>query len=61
MKYNHALTVAYEAISSDPDMPTLDEALAGLKKRVAELEADRQEAREALLSEMPFDTYEVRT
>jgi len=59
MTYNHALTIAFEVLSSDPKMPTVEEALAGLKARVAALEADPREAEEALLSEVPFDTYVV--
>jgi hypothetical protein len=57
-RYSHALAIAYEADSDDPRMPTLDEALAGLCARIALLESDRSEAAEALLTEVPFDTYD---
>lgn len=60
-KFNHALTIAYEVESDDEKMPTYEEALSGLLKRVANLLADRNEAEEALLSEYPFDTYDQTT
>lgn len=58
-KYNHAITLAIAVVSDDPEMPTLEEAMAALRERVADLEADPGEAAEALLSEVPFDTYEM--
>ena len=58
-KYNHAMSIAYVVISDDPEMPTLDEAWEGLQKRVADLEDDLGEREEALLSEYPWNTYEL--
>lgn len=58
-RYNHALTVAYEVESDNPEMPTLKEAWNALQKRMVQLEADPRERREALMVEIPFDTYEV--
>jgi hypothetical protein len=59
MKYNHALTLAYQVISDNPEMPSLDEAWHALQARMASLAADVDERREALLSEVPFDTFEI--
>jgi hypothetical protein len=57
IKYNHGVTLAYEVISDNPDEPTLAEALAALRQRIEGLIADPEEAEEALLSELPFDTF----
>ena len=56
--YNHAMTVAYEVKSSHAEMPTFEEAWEALLRRIARLILDDGEAREALLSEAPFDTYQ---
>jgi len=58
-KYNHAMSLNYIVISDDAEMPTLEEAWDGLQNRMAELEDDLAEREEALLSEYPWDTYEV--
>lgn len=57
--YNHALTLAFEVVSTNPSGPSIEEAMPALLRRVADLLLDRQEAKEALLSEAPFDTYEM--
>ena len=57
IKYNHGMTLAYEVISDNPDEPTLAEALAALRQRIEGLIANPVEAEEALLSELPFDTF----
>jgi hypothetical protein len=57
--YNHAITLAIEVVSFDPRIPSLDEAMAALRVRVAQLEGDLDEAFEALLGELPFDTFET--
>jgi hypothetical protein len=53
------MTIAFEVESDDPEMPSFEEAWAGFEKRYLDLKADPEEADEALLSEYPFDTYEV--
>ena len=58
-RYNHAMTLAYIVISEDEEMPTLDEAWAALQERMVELENDLGEREEALLSEYPWDSYEM--
>lgn len=58
-RYNYALTLAYEVVSDNPDMPTYEECLAALKQRLQQILDDPEEGREALLSEAPFDIYEV--
>lgn len=58
-RYNHAMTIAYEVISTDPSMPSLEEQLDALRKRVHQLETDPEEAQDALRGELPFDTYEM--
>jgi hypothetical protein len=58
-RYNHALTVAYQVETDEPEIPTLEECIEALIERLSELLGDETEAREALLSEFPFDTYEV--
>lgn len=56
--YNHALTVAYEVVTPhDADSLTFEECLQALKDRVQQIEDDHDE--EALLAELPFDTYET--
>ena len=58
IKYNHALTVAYEVISDDPHMPSLNEALLALQQRVRTIAKDTiEEQEEALMGDIPFDTY----
>ena len=58
IKYNHALTVAFEVISDDEDAPTLEEALEALRRRLVQLSTNAAEAEEALLGDLPFDTFE---
>ena len=59
VRYNHAMTIAFEVISTDPEMPTLEEAWAALQERMTLLENDLGERNEALMGELPFDTYEM--
>ena len=59
MKYSHAMTLAFEVVSSDPTMPSRDEVLGGLMARLADLLRDPSEVDEALLGELPFDTHEI--
>lgn len=56
-KYNHALTIAFEAIGSHPHEVTDEEFRAGLLKRVQDLE--RTNDWKHVNVEAPFDTYEV--
>ena len=58
IRYNHMIAVAFEVISDDPDMPTVAEALDGLRARADQLTANPEEAEEALLGVPPLDTYE---
>ena len=58
-KYNHALTIAYEVITEDPDGGTFEERMAGLRKRIERIEADPVEARGAVMNEAPYDTFEM--
>ena len=58
-RYSHALTVAFEVESSDPRMPTLEEALEALRRRYLTLATNPHEAEDALMGELPFDTYEI--
>ena len=57
IKYNHGMTLAYEVISDKRDEPTLAEALAALRQRIEGLIANPEEAEEALLGELQFDTF----
>ena len=57
-RYYHGLTIAFWVDSNSERMPTVEEALAGLMKRTADLLEDRKEAKEALLTEMPFTSHE---
>lgn len=57
--YNHAFTIAFEVVTTDPDGGTLEERLRGLRRRVASIENNRDEAKGALMGEAPFDTYEM--
>ena len=58
-KYNHGMTIAFEVISKEPHMPTEDEIMEALRMRVKQLENDKNERYDALMGELPFDTYEV--
>lgn len=59
---NHASTLAfawYFPEDGDFDSPeAMDQMLAGLFAKLADLILDRDEAREALLTDMPFDSFE---
>lgn len=57
MKYNHAFTLAYTVVSSDAETPTFEEMKAGFLRRVGELLSDERELYDALMSEMPYDTF----
>ena len=54
-KYNHALTIAFEAIGSDPYSVSDEEFRAGLIKRVEDLE--RTNGWSQVNVDAPFDTY----
>lgn len=57
--YNHACTLAYVVISTDPKGATTDEHMAALRERLAKMEADPQEAEDAVQTDRPFDTFEI--
>lgn len=59
--WNHALTLAFVVHSNHEDMPTLEETIPALLRRVAELLCDRDEAKAALGEERPFDSYREKT
>lgn len=56
MKYNHAIDVAFEVISEEPNEPTLEEMLDGMQKRLKYLRENPEEAAEAF---GVWDTYKV--
>ena len=41
MKHNHALTLAFEVASDDPEQPSLEEILFGLARRIASLNSSQ--------------------
>jgi hypothetical protein len=57
--YNHAFTIAFEVVTTDPKGGTLEERLHGLRRRLANMERNRSEAEGALMGEGPYDTYEM--
>lgn len=62
--FNHASTLGFAWWSPDeffregPDEANTQRALAGLLRRVRELVTEQGEASDALLAELPFDTFE---
>lgn len=60
--FNHAYTLAYVVVSPhQADKVTLEEHLTALAARMTELWTDEGEAREATLTQQPFDTFEFQT
>jgi len=55
MKYNHAIDVAFEVISDNSEMPTPEECIAGMEKRLQYLKDNPDDAKEAFGS---FDVHE---
>lgn len=58
-RYNHAFTLAYDVLSDDSAGATLDQHLDAVFSRLRTLIADPGEAGDALLTSLPYDTYEV--
>lgn len=56
-KYNHAMTIAFEAWSDNPEGPTDKEYRQGLIDRIASIDASN--AWSQVNIDAPFDTYEV--
>ena len=56
-RYNHALTIAFEARPADPEGPTNAEYRQGLLDRIAAIDAEPDGWAQVNV-EAPFDTYE---
>ena len=55
VRFNHAIDVAFEVVSKEEEMPTVDECLAAMEKRLNYLKENKEEAQEAFGS---FDMHE---
>jgi hypothetical protein len=57
-RYNHAVTIAFECMSDNPDGPSDAEYRAGLLKRIEQIDAYRDGWAQVNV-DAPFDTYEI--
>jgi hypothetical protein len=58
MKYNHAFTIAFAIVSTDPEgNVTAEELLAGLRAKLEEFESDPDQIVES--AGAPYDSFEV--
>jgi hypothetical protein len=57
--YSHAFTIAFEVLSDDPEEPTLNEWMAGLRHRVRIIESSPIEAEAAFRGDGPYDSYKI--